>query len=144
MADVTRRRFLAGSAAAAGLSLTHSWPLFADARPMPRRLLGRTGAKVSLAGFGGFQIGAGRLSDDDATKVVHRAMDLGVDYFDVAPSYRSGHSERKLGLALERDKRRDKVFLATKTQKRGKKAALKELRERHSRSQTSRAPRSSR
>jgi len=127
MADVSRRRFLAGSAVAAGLSLSGSWPVFADERPMPRRAFGRTGVDVSLAGFGGVQVGRGGLSDEEGVALVHRAMELGIDYFDVAPSYNGGRSERRIGLALERDQRREKVFLATKTLRRDKKGAEREL-----------------
>ncbi|MFD5226214.1 aldo/keto reductase [Microbacterium sp. NPDC058342] len=53
------------------------------------------------------------VSDADAVSTVHAALAQGVRFFDTAPLYGSGESERKLGLAL-RDVRRDTVVIATK------------------------------
>jgi len=121
---VSRRRFLAGSAAA-GVGLAASWPLFADDRPMPHRELGRTGLSVSLAGLGCHPLGGSGLDDAQAGAIVRRAIELGVNYFDTAPSYGNGASERRLGKALEGV--RDKVILATKTLQRDRRGALREL-----------------
>ena len=121
---VTRRKFLAGSAAA-GLSLTAPWPLFADERPMPLRDLGKTGVKVSLAGLGTAQLNR-RVGEKRGTEIVRRAVELGINYIDTAHSYGRGNAETFIGKALE-GKRRDKVFLTTKTLARDKKGALEEL-----------------
>lgn len=95
---------------------------------MPLRALGRTGEKVSLAGLGCFPIGNQRVSDDEGVAVVRRAVELGINYVDTAPTYGHGASERKIGLALKRNKgMRGKIFLTSKTLKRGKKGALAEL-----------------
>lgn len=59
----------------------------------------------------------------DASRIVAEAVDRGVNYFDVAPSY--GNAEERLGPALE--PYRDKVFLACKTGKRGRDEAEAEL-----------------
>lgn len=123
-ARLTRRSFLAGSAAAAGLSLARPWPAFADDRPMPLRALGKTGVQVSLAGLGTAQWGR-PVSDDVAAAITKRALDLGITYIDTAYSYGRGEAERKLGLALKGA--RDRVFLTTKTLPRDKKGALTEL-----------------
>jgi aryl-alcohol dehydrogenase-like predicted oxidoreductase len=85
------------------------------------RSLGRTGAMLSMIGFGGIVVRD--ATPEDASKVVKLAIDSGVNYFDVAPSY--GDAEIKLGPALE-PYRKD-VFLACKTGKRTKADARAEL-----------------
>jgi len=117
---VDRRTFLKTSAA----GLVVAARLFADERPMPMRDLGRTGQKVSLAGIGTAEWGAG-LADADADRMIGRAIDLGINYIDTAYSYGDGHSEEHLGRALKG--RRDKVFLTTKTIPRDRASALHEL-----------------
>jgi aryl-alcohol dehydrogenase-like predicted oxidoreductase len=90
---------------------------------MERRSLGKTGQWLSVVGFGGILV-----RDEDpveARRVVARAVDRGVNYFDVAPSY--GNAEERLGPALE--PYRKHVFLACKTQKRTGRDAASELRE---------------
>jgi len=131
MPRFTRRRFLKG---AAGLGLASF--VFADERPMPMRALGSTGLKVSLAGLGCHPIGRGGLEEKDAVAVVRRAQELGINYFDTAPSYGSGRSETRVGKALKPV--RDQVLIATKTLARDKKGALKELDESLKRLQTDR------
>lgn len=86
-----------------------------------KRSLGRTGAMLSMIGFGGIIVKD--ATPDDASKVVKLAIDSGINYFDVAPSY--GDAEVKLGPALE-PYRKD-VFLACKTGKRTKADARTEL-----------------
>jgi aryl-alcohol dehydrogenase-like predicted oxidoreductase len=86
-----------------------------------KRSLGRTGAMLSMIGFGGIVVRD--ATPEDASKVVKLAIDSGVNYFDVAPSY--GDAEIKLGPALE-PYRKD-VFLACKTGKRTKADARNEL-----------------
>jgi aryl-alcohol dehydrogenase-like predicted oxidoreductase len=83
--------------------------------------LGRTGQKVSRLGFGGATAGIKgylgefdpeRREDRDAIIAsVHRALELGVNYFDTAPGYGDGASESIFGEALEG---RSDVFIATK------------------------------
>lgn len=119
---LSRRTFLKASAAAGMLGAASK--LFADERPMPLRDLGRTGQKVSLAGIGTAEWGAG-LPDAEADRMIGRAIDLGINYIDTAYSYGDGHAEEHLGHALRG--RRDKVLLATKTIPRDKETALREL-----------------
>lgn len=90
---------------------------------MERRPLGSTGAELSIVGFGGVVVM--NETQADADELVAEAIDCGVNYFDVAPSY--GNAEERLGPALE--PYRDKVFLACKTAKRTKDEAAAELRE---------------
>ncbi|NSW95184.1 MAG: aldo/keto reductase [Bacteroidales bacterium] len=88
---------------------------------MEKRVLGRTGVMLSMIGFGGIVVMD--ATPEDAAERVKMAIDRGINYFDVAPSY--GDAEIKLGPALE-PYRKD-VFLACKTQKRTKAEARKEL-----------------
>jgi len=86
-----------------------------------RRSLGRTGEMLSVIGFGGIVVKDAR--PEDASVLVKLAIDSGINYFDVAPSY--GDAEIKLGPALE-PFRKD-VFLACKTTKRTKAESRAEL-----------------
>ncbi len=81
---------------------------------MEYSILGRTGLRVSRAGFGGGGIGQvwGATSEAEAIRSVHRALDLGITFFDVAPSYGDGKAEEALGKALVG--RREQVVVATK------------------------------
>jgi aryl-alcohol dehydrogenase-like predicted oxidoreductase len=86
-----------------------------------KRSLGRTGEMLSMIGFGGIIVMDATPSE--ASESVKLAIDSGINYFDVAPSY--GDAEIKLGPALE-PYRKD-VFLACKTTERGRDGARKEL-----------------
>jgi len=57
-------------------------------------------------------VGWGKVDDDESIGAIHRALDLGVNFFDTADVYGTGHSERVLGHALAG--RRDQVVIATK------------------------------
>ncbi len=76
--------------------------------------LGRTGLTVSRAGFGGGGIGQvwGATTEQEAIAAVHRALELGITFFDVAPAYGDGKAEEALGKALEG--RTEPVVVATK------------------------------
>ena len=88
---------------------------------MPRRTLGKTEEDVSMIAFGGIVVMDEEPSH--AAEVVAEAVEKGINYFDVAPSY--GDAEEKLGPALK-PFRKD-VFLACKTGKRDKAGAKEEL-----------------
>lgn len=77
---------------------------------MEKRRLSRTGLMVSVLGFGGGYLRD--LDGDAACDVVNRAIDRGINFFDVAPIY--GDGEVKLGKVLAR--RRDECIVATKTE----------------------------
>jgi len=55
-----------------------------------------------------------RIDEPAATHLLHRAVDQGINYFDTAYPYHQGHSETFLGRALESERLRDRVLLATK------------------------------
>ena len=83
--------------------------------PLEKAALGRSGLQVTRLGLGCAAIGGlyGDIPDDQATQVVHKALDLGLNLFDTAPLYGSGKSEERLGRAL-RDVPRDAYVLASK------------------------------
>ena len=81
---------------------------------MQYRSLGRTGIKVSPYALGAMMFGAaiGNPDPDDSIRVIHRALDAGINLVDTADVYSQGESERIVGAALKG--RRDHVVLATK------------------------------
>lgn len=81
---------------------------------MEYRELGTTGEKVSVIGLGCWQMGGNwtGMSREKAVKVIHKAKDLGINFFDVAPFYGFGEAEKLLGEAV-RDFR-DDIFIASK------------------------------
>jgi aryl-alcohol dehydrogenase-like predicted oxidoreductase len=87
------------------------------------RTLGRSGIEVSALGMGCWAIGGpfwsgdqplgwGEVDDEESIRAIHRALELGVTFFDTADLYGTGHSERVLARALAG--RRHDVVLATK------------------------------
>ena len=86
-----------------------------------KRQLGKTGEKLSVIGFGGIVVNGATTAQASAR--VKEAIDYGVNYFDVAPTY--GNAEEMLGPALK--PYRKHVFLACKTTERLKEGARKEL-----------------
>lgn len=88
---------------------------------MEKRSLGKTGVKLSMIGFGGIVVKD--ATTEQAAARVKEAIDNGINYFDVAPSY--GNAEEMLGPALE-PYRKD-VYLACKTGERKREGARKEL-----------------
>jgi len=90
---------------------------------MLTRILGKSGIEVSAMGLGcasiagvwtymGGPAGYGKIDDDESVRAIHCAIDLGINFFDTAPNYGCGRSERVLGRAIA--DRRDQVVLATK------------------------------
>lgn len=80
---------------------------------MQQRILGATGMSVSRYALGTMMFGAmGNRDHDDSIRVIHRALDAGINFLDTADVYSLGESEQIVGKALEG--RRDQVVLATK------------------------------
>jgi aryl-alcohol dehydrogenase-like predicted oxidoreductase len=88
-----------------------------------KRYLGRSGIEVSALGIGCWAIGGpwtltsdaagwGTVDDAESIRGLHRAIELGVNFFDTAANYGCGHSERILGQVIK--DRRDQVVIATK------------------------------
>jgi aryl-alcohol dehydrogenase-like predicted oxidoreductase len=81
---------------------------------MQYRTLGRTGIKVSPYALGAMMFGAsiGNSDHDDSIRIIHKALDAGINFVDTADAYSRGESEQIVGTALKG--RRDDVVLATK------------------------------
>jgi len=81
---------------------------------MNYRKLGNTGIDVSEIGFGCGDVGGLMVRSEhrDQVRAVAKAMELGINYFDVAPAYGNGKAEEALGIALEG--RSEEVIIGTK------------------------------
>src|SRR5260370_26395233 len=80
---------------------------------MQYRTLGRTGIKVSPYALGAMMFGGGGNPDhEDSIRIIHKALDAGINFVDTADRYSAGESEEIVGKALKG--RRDDVVLATK------------------------------
>jgi uncharacterized protein len=99
-----------------------------DQSRIPQRPFGRSGHPVSILGLGGAHLV--KAGQKEATRIVHEAIDGGVNFVDTAWEYGDGKSERWLGLAL-RDGYRERVTLMTKccAHNRDYKTAMKQLEE---------------
>jgi aryl-alcohol dehydrogenase-like predicted oxidoreductase len=85
---------------------------------MQYRVLGRTGFNVSAISVGCWAIGGswGKVNDEESLAALHRALDLGVNFFDTADVYGDGHSEQLL--ARLRKDRSEPFYVATKAGRR--------------------------
>lgn len=85
---------------------------------MQYRPLGRTGWNVSTISFGAWAIGGtwGAVDDDASMQALHRALDLGINFFDTADVYGDGHSERLI--ARLRRERSEPFYVASKAGRR--------------------------
>lgn len=88
---------------------------------MEYRILGKTGLRVSVIGFGGIPVQ--RISEEEAIKVIERAEELGINFIDTARGY--GISEVFIGEALKG--RREKWIIASKTMARDKETMKREI-----------------
>ena len=80
---------------------------------MQYRLLGKTGVKVSPYCLGAMMFGGGGNPDhNDSIRIIHKALDAGINFIDTADRYSKGESEEIVGKALKG--RRDNIVLATK------------------------------
>ena len=99
-------------------------PLAAADGEIPKRVLGKTGERLTIIGQAG-----GRFplcSFEEAVAITRRAYDLGINYFDNAHGYWDGRSEEVYGAALSSPMRK-KVFVTSKTTVRDAKGAMAEL-----------------
>ncbi len=96
----------------------------ASSSGIPTRVLGRTGQRVSILGLGGWHIRAIK-EDAEAIRVMHAAIDEGLNFFDTAWDYWDGAAEELMGKALAMDGRRGKVFLMSKNCERDYRGSMK-------------------
>ncbi|MCA8975560.1 MAG: aldo/keto reductase [Planctomycetes bacterium] len=121
--DLTRRSFLAVAAAAPIAGRMSQGP---GGEAITTRSFTRAGIEVPILGLGTAPLGTlGDDKEEAAVAVIRRAFDLGVRYFDTAPSYDKHRAERRIGKALAG--RRDQVLLATKSYVAAKAGAMAEL-----------------
>ena len=80
---------------------------------MEHRPLGRTGVSVSKFCLGAMMFGAWGIHHDESVRIIHAALDAGINFIDTADVYARGESEEIVGKALA-EGRRDAVILATK------------------------------
>lgn len=88
---------------------------------VPRRAFGRTGVQVSILGVGGHAIGQCK-TEAEGIRIIHEALEAGVNFMDNAWEYHDGRSEEWMGSALKG--RRDQAFLMTKVCTHGRDAKL--------------------
>jgi aryl-alcohol dehydrogenase-like predicted oxidoreductase len=82
---------------------------------MDYRTLGTTGTRVSPLCLGAMMFGAwGNPDHDDCVRIIHRALDAGINFIDTADVYSRGESEEIVGKALAAGGRREHIVLATK------------------------------
>jgi aryl-alcohol dehydrogenase-like predicted oxidoreductase len=100
------------------LAVVTAWNLCEGEEAVEYRILGRTGWKVSSISFGAWAIGGtwGPVNDAESMAALHRALDLGVNFFDTADVYGDGRSERLLS-RLRRE-RTETFTIATKVGRR--------------------------
>lgn len=132
MEKMNRRKFLgAGLAAAASVSLGSSLPYQTPGEPvsvktshdnpfnkrtynaMPTRSLGKTGFKVGILSLGGQATLELPGTEEESERIIHRALDLGVNYIDTAAAYGRGISQVNIGRVMRT--RRSEVWLSSKT-----------------------------
>ena len=94
---------------------------------IPYRELGTTGEKVSAIGIGGWHIGLPTVDEKLGIRIIHTAIDRGINFLDNSWDYNDGMSEIRMGHALAQNKSRKKVFLMTKIDGRTKEEATRQL-----------------
>src|SRR5512133_718380 len=130
MKKIDRRTFLGNGAAAAAVAVGNSFvpgnersiPLRKNEddpfnpvtyNAMPTRSLGKTGYKVGVLSLGGQATLEIKGREEESEKIIHRAIDLGINYIDTAASYGQGVSQLNIGRVMKT--RRKEVWLSTKT-----------------------------
>jgi aryl-alcohol dehydrogenase-like predicted oxidoreductase len=103
---------------------------------IPYRELGTTGERVSAIGLGGWHIGLKSVDEKLGIRLIHDAIDRGINFLDNSWDYNEGISEVRVGRALRENKSRKKVFLMTKIDGRTRKEAARQLEQSLERLQT--------
>ena len=114
--SISRRRFLEGAAIGGIATGLTAAPKVDKDHKLPTRVLGKTGARVSVLAFGGGSRFLMYKEEDKALEAVNRALDLGITYMDTAYCYGNGLSEERIGKVMKT--RRKGIFVATKINKR--------------------------
>jgi predicted aldo/keto reductase-like oxidoreductase len=110
--SISRRRFLEATAFGS-MAASFPVPLSGDTQSLPQRVLGKTGARVSILAMGGGSRFLMYREEEQALQALEKALDLGITYIDTSDDYGNNHlSERRIGKVLK--SRKQKPFLATK------------------------------
>lgn len=132
--SISRREFLE-TAALGGLAVNAMTAAEVDKKTgMQTRILGRTGARVSVLAFGSGSRFLAYKNEEKALEVLNKAIDMGITYVDTANSYGNGQSETWVGKVMKT--RRKEVWLATKLEKRNGDEAMRAVEEALKRLQT--------
>src|SRR3989442_2377836 len=110
--SISRRRFLEGAALGGFAAGAAGGAEIGKDDNLPTRVLGKTGARVSILAFGGGSRFLMYKEEDKALEAVNRALDLGINYMDTAYGYGNGLSEERIGKVMKT--RRKGIFVATK------------------------------
>jgi aryl-alcohol dehydrogenase-like predicted oxidoreductase len=125
-----RREFVKSAAAAASIASLAALMPAEETTPasngMIYRKLGRTGERVSAIGLGGYHLGMPALGEAEAIRLMHQAIDRGINFLDNCWDYNGGVSEERMGKALTGGYR-GKVFLMTKFDGRTKVEATRQI-----------------
>jgi uncharacterized protein len=97
-----------------------------DGKPLPRRVLGRTGVDLPILGLG--TAPAGHRPEAEAVAFYHRCLDAGVTHLDTGPQS-GGYGNAQLYLGQVLAERRDEVFIATRCNEPDAETALRQLRD---------------
>lgn len=117
-----RRTFLQVSSVALTAA---EWKAVAES-PMPMTTLGKSGLKVSRFTLGGYHMRVN--GEQEGVKIIHRARELGVNFFDSAYHYHGGESDKTYGVAFS-PSQRQQVLLMSKAQLRERDRAMAQLEE---------------
>lgn len=103
----------------------------AQGKTVPRREFGRAGETVSLICLGGWHSVArtalNKVDEKESIRLMHAAIDYGIDFFDNAWEYHNGYAEEVMGRALAMNGKRKQVFLMTKNCERDYEGSLRNL-----------------
>jgi len=123
----TRREFLELAAASVASATWGHTVWGTETRgDIPYRDLGHTGEKVSIVGIGGYHLGKPDVDPQEATRIIHKALDEGINFLDNCWDYNGGESEVRMGRALSGGYR-NKAFLMTKIDGRDKVTAMNQI-----------------
>ena len=126
MEPILNRRECVGTLAGASFLAATPQPSDAAPLPFPQRMFHKGKEPVSILGLGGSHIGAKKVTDADAVRIMRTALDNGITFFDNSWDYHNGRSEMLMGKALQ-DGFRKKAFLMTKIDGRTKEAAKRQM-----------------
>jgi predicted aldo/keto reductase-like oxidoreductase len=91
------------------------------------RELGTTGVQVSVIGLGGSHLGKAEVPEAEAIRLIHEALDRGINFLDNSWDYNEGRSEERVGKALAQGGYREKAFVMTKIDGRTKELAENQI-----------------